>query len=213
MKKLICILLLVCMICTVAYSEETKVTFHDAFGLSYGATDEQICEAVTSVFNARRSEDDKSMYFVSNAFLYDIPVSWITGSAFTSEWNGKLISHVTVSLDDDQMNAENVLKMYRNLCSLYGDPTLFDIKTETITMSGSGKTDIQIDDVESIQKAIDRANIYGLVCWDNISLEFDAYMSNVIGTERKIVIFQVDAAFSEASLPYQITILYGLTDK
>ena len=201
MKKLVSALLTLLLLLSCAGAEDQTVTFHSVFGLSEGATPEEIRSAIESVFSVK--PEDEYTYYPKNQFFYGLLVQRIKVN--TSDDLGTWRS-IDIVLADDCLTADNVLQLYTLLCSDLGSPSVCKITYETSTIKGNEKVEIPLDDVKTLQLKIDQHNLSGLICWDNVSLVFSSYVFD--SKNQKSIRFA--AAFSTDSLNKEVRYLYGI---
>lgn len=204
MKKVLSVILVVFLLTSVCSADEAKaVSWHSIFGLSEGATEEEISNAIQKTFSVEPSSVDAHNYYPKNKYFYGLPVKWAIIHSFTLNQQH---SGLEISFEDESLSAKNIEMLYQQFCNEFGEPTVCNISKEIITINGKGEEPINIDDLESIQLAIDQNIITGTICWDNISIGFQSSVYNA----KPFVTFEIDAAFSEASLNKKVKDLYGI---
>ena len=207
MKKLIAAILVAALFASVCYAEEKTVTYHSAFGLSEGATQEEILKAISETFSVRTTEENEKYYFPDHQYLYGIPIDCIRTDISDLIY---IRRGIEVSFTDESLSAENVATVYEQLCSAFGDPTVCNISKSVVTINGKEDVPVSVDSLDEIQLAIEQYTINGTVCWDNISLCFSAYILDMGVGDKEHISFKIDVAFSEATLKREVISLYNL---
>lgn len=183
MKKIILFILCFTLICSTVLAEEINnnsnneqdtSAFHSAFGLSKGATGEEISKTIQSMFSVSPASSDQNYFFPTSQYLYDLPIYCIYASVDENIENRV----IDISLKDDCLNADNIQSLYQHFCSEYGEPTKNMVSKSIVTINGKEEVPISINDTAELQLAIDQCAISGYIAWDNICLTFSAFVSS-----------------------------------
>lgn len=206
MKRFLSVFLAVLFLHGVSAAESgTSVVYHEIFGLSEGASPEEVRSAVESAFSCEPSRMDENVYTVDNRFLYDVPVDSVSVDLMDFENNpGKKFRSVTVEFKPGYQTPECFYNLYLKLTDLYGAPTVFRVSDDMKTADGIVSETLDITDFDAVQGAFDRGTLTALVCWDNISLRLKKTVTPM-WTRSSI---WVRAAFSDFSLESDVMELY-----
>ena len=205
MKKLIAVFLTISLLFSICFANGSEaITWHSIFGLSEGATEEEISKTIRKTFSVEPSPSDNHYFYPVQKYFFTLPVQWVI-IEYTNV-SGYQNSGLRIEFEDDCLSAKNVEMLYNSLYNEFGDPTLVSITKEIITINGNENAEIEKDDLESIQQAIDQNNISGIIFWDNIWI----YFSSFVYDSRAYYSLEIHAAFSKASLDPRIRKIYGI---
>lgn len=203
MKKLLIICLALFLFASAACAEE--ITWHSVFGLSEGATPEELEKMIETVFSAEPSKLDSNMYIPDHKYLYDLPIRWIIKNTYSTEFAPPYV-YFEIEFEEESLTAENIAFLYKKLCEEFGSPTYNHLVKNTITVNGEEEILISPVDTDAVQLAIDQFAMEGLICWDNVSLECYDKISSYFKDESKAFTFGV--AYNEGSLKREVKLLY-----
>lgn len=176
-----------------------SINMHYPFGITEETTDEKIITILCNTFNA--TYDKSSDYFsFDEQVFYGFP---ITHMKYAS--SSKTIS---ITLDNEQMNAQDLNTLYSYICNEYGDPIIYDVYESIITLSGKEKKQISIDEINRLQNAYDHFRLSGLICWDNVSLEFSAFNLNLSDIKSLSKSITIDIALTEDTVSFKVKNYY-----
>ena len=208
MKKLIAVILLVCMIVSWALAEGPEIMFYSVFGLTEGATNEEISKAIQNTFSVKPSSINENNFYPDEKFFYNFPISWII---MTNDRLGKYRGF-EIELKEECLSAENLYLFYQKFCDEFGDPVVCELEHEIITINGKEKAPLTIDDMDAIQNAIDQSSFSGLICWNNISINARSYIYDLTSKPKKTKVFTFYFAFTKDSLKRQVRMYYSTSN-
>lgn len=202
MKKLLILCLALVLFASAACAEE--ITWHSVFGLSEGASPEDLEKMIETVFSVEPA-DDSNMYFPEHKYLYDLPIRWIVKDTYGTELAPPYV-YLDIEFEEESLTAENIAFLYKKLCEEFGAPTYNHLARNTITVNGEEEIVISPVDTDAVQLAIDQLALDGLICWDNVSLA--CYDKIVPYLEKEIKSFTLGVAYNDWSLKREVRLMY-----
>lgn len=171
-------------------STEAEVVWYYPFGITEESTEEQIIDVLCRTFSASYDPETQN-YRITDQKIFDIPVTQLSYKN----------SRIEIMLSN-AISSTGILHAYANLCDEYGEPQIYDVYEEVITLSGKERRPVEIRDYSTVGRAWDEHRLSGTVCWGNVSFEIASFIH--VSDQTPVRYISINFALEEQALNYEV---------